>query len=146
MECILVLEASTCCSIILKYVPFHQPWFLPVVFGQENREIWPTLWWSFYLLVYTTTILGTRLTWENTEMDLKYIGFEDVEWIHLAHNRVQWHTVMNPSFHTRWEISWFAELLLAYEVTVLWCMELITSPELCLCLFIFLVGINLHYF
>lgn len=36
------------------------------------------------------TMSETRLTWENnTEMGLKYIGSEDVDWIYMAQNRVQ---------------------------------------------------------
>jgi len=28
-------------------------------------------------------------------MDVKEIGFEDVDWIYLAHDRVRWRTIKN---------------------------------------------------
>jgi hypothetical protein len=32
---------------------------------------------------------------ESIKIDLKYIGCEDVDWIHLVQDRVQWQTVVN---------------------------------------------------
>jgi hypothetical protein len=41
-------------------------------------------------------------------MDLREIGWEDVDWIHLAQDRDQWwalvKTVMNVQVHKRWGI------------------------------------------
>jgi hypothetical protein len=37
-----------------------------------------------------------RSKWEtDIKMDLKEIGYEDVDWIHLAHDWEQWRTLMN---------------------------------------------------
>jgi hypothetical protein len=36
-----------------------------------------------------------RHRWEGIRMDLRDIGWEDVNWIHLAQNRDQWQTVVN---------------------------------------------------
>jgi hypothetical protein len=55
--------------------------------------------------------LGTPVRrWEdNIKMDLREIGWEIVEWIHLAQDRDLWravvNTVMNQAFHKRWGIS-----------------------------------------
>jgi len=43
-----------------------------------------------------------RRRWEDTRIDLRNIGWEAVEWIHLAHDRNQWraplNTVINVQF------------------------------------------------
>jgi hypothetical protein len=37
-----------------------------------------------------------RCRWEdNIRMDIRKMGWEDVNWIHLAQDRDQWQTVMN---------------------------------------------------
>jgi hypothetical protein len=52
----------------------------------------------------------SRRRWEITiTMDLKEIGWEGVNWMHLIHDRDQWraivNTAMNRRFHKRREIS-----------------------------------------
>jgi hypothetical protein len=51
-----------------------------------------------------------RALWEdNIRVDVKEIGWEGVEWIHLAQDRDQWrilvNEIMNFGFHKRWVIS-----------------------------------------
>jgi hypothetical protein len=56
-----------------------------------------------YLLRIYTACLKWNITlgrpkhrWEdNPKMDLIQIGFEGVEWIHLAQGRVQWQSLVN---------------------------------------------------
>jgi hypothetical protein len=37
-----------------------------------------------------------RYRWENNiKMDLQEIGLESVDWVHLAQDRDQWHTLVN---------------------------------------------------
>jgi hypothetical protein len=36
-----------------------------------------------------------RRGWEDNIMDLKVTGWEGVDWIHLAHDRDQWWTLVN---------------------------------------------------
>jgi hypothetical protein len=47
-----------------------------------------------------------RSRWVDIKMDLKETGCEDVDWIHLAQDRVQWwvlvNVVMSLGFHKRW--------------------------------------------
>jgi hypothetical protein len=43
-----------------------------------------------------------RRRWEDIRMDLREIGWEGVEWIHLAQDRDQWRAVV---IHKRWGIS-----------------------------------------
>jgi hypothetical protein len=38
---------------------------------------------------------------DNIKMDLKEIGYEDVEWFHLAHSRVQWRIAVNTVMNLR---------------------------------------------
>jgi hypothetical protein len=39
---------------------------------------------------------GPRHRWEdNTRMDLRKIGWEGVDWIHLAQDRYRWRTLVN---------------------------------------------------
>jgi hypothetical protein len=48
------------------------------------------------------TLWRNRRKWENNiRMDLKEILSEDVDWIHLAHDRVQWWAVMNTVMNFR---------------------------------------------
>jgi hypothetical protein len=35
-----------------------------------------------------------RCRWEDNRFVVKDIGWEDVDWMHLAHNRDQWKTLM----------------------------------------------------
>jgi hypothetical protein len=46
---------------------------------------------------------------DNIRMNPREIGWEDVEWMHLAQDSDQWqalvNTVMNRGFHERWGIS-----------------------------------------
>jgi len=38
-----------------------------------------------------------RYCWEdNTRMDCREMGWEDVDWFHLAENRDHWQTLVNP--------------------------------------------------
>jgi hypothetical protein len=40
--------------------------------------------------------LGDKYKWEdNINMDLKEIKFEDVDWVHVVQDRVQWQTLTN---------------------------------------------------
>jgi hypothetical protein len=44
----------------------------------------------------------SRHIWEdNTEMDLKAIGWEDVDWFNLAKDRSQWRAVVNTIMNFR---------------------------------------------
>jgi hypothetical protein len=44
----------------------------------------------------------SRRRWEdNIKMDLREIGLEDVYWIHLAQNRLQWRTLVNTAMNLR---------------------------------------------
>jgi hypothetical protein len=47
--------------------------------------------------------LGTpRCRWEdNNKMDLREIGFEDVEWIHFAQDRDRWRALVNTVMNLR---------------------------------------------
>jgi hypothetical protein len=38
---------------------------------------------------------------DNIEVDLKKIGFECVDWIKLAHDRVQWRAIVNTVMDLR---------------------------------------------
>jgi hypothetical protein len=41
-----------------------------------------------------------RSRWEdNIKMDLKDIGWDEVYWIHLALDKVQWHALVNMIMH-----------------------------------------------
>jgi hypothetical protein len=43
-----------------------------------------------------------RRRWEdNTEMDLREIGFGDVDWIHLAQDRDRWRALVNTVMNLR---------------------------------------------
>jgi len=43
-----------------------------------------------------------RCRWEdNTRMDLREIGWEGVNWIHLAQNRDQWRVLANTAMNLR---------------------------------------------
>jgi hypothetical protein len=43
-----------------------------------------------------------RRRWEdNTNMDLREIGFGDVDWIHLAHDRDRWRALVNTVLNLR---------------------------------------------
>jgi hypothetical protein len=43
-----------------------------------------------------------RSRWkDNTRMDLREIGWEDVDWIHVAQDRDQWRTVVNTVMEIR---------------------------------------------
>jgi hypothetical protein len=43
-----------------------------------------------------------RRRWENNiKMDLKEIGFGDVDWIHLAQDRERWRAVVNTVMNLR---------------------------------------------
>jgi ribosome biogenesis protein Nip4 len=43
-----------------------------------------------------------RRRWEdNIKMDLREIGFGDVDWIHLAQNRDRWRAVVNTVMNLR---------------------------------------------
>jgi hypothetical protein len=43
-----------------------------------------------------------RRRWENNiRMDLRQIGYEDVDWIHLPHDRDHWRAVVNTVMNLR---------------------------------------------
>jgi hypothetical protein len=42
-----------------------------------------------------------RRRWEDIRMDLREIGWEDVDWIHPAHDRYQWRTLVNTVMNLR---------------------------------------------
>jgi len=43
-----------------------------------------------------------RRRWEdNIKMDLREIGWEDVDWIHLAQDRDQWRALVNTKMNLR---------------------------------------------
>jgi hypothetical protein len=43
-----------------------------------------------------------RSRWEdNTKMDLREIGFGDVDWIHWAHDRDRWQALVNTEMNLR---------------------------------------------
>jgi hypothetical protein len=47
----------------------------------------------------------------NIKMDLRIIGLEVVDWIHLAQHRHWWQALVNMvtfGFHKKWGISWLA--------------------------------------
>jgi hypothetical protein len=45
----------------------------------------------------------SRHRWEDVRMDLREVGWEGIDWMHLAQNRDQWqalvNTAMNLVFH-----------------------------------------------
>jgi hypothetical protein len=80
--------------------------------------------------MHTETLVGkpeekrpfgrARCRWENNiRMDLQEIGWEGVDWMHLAQDRDQWQALVNTvytfQFHKRLEISGPAERLPAFE-------------------------------
>jgi hypothetical protein len=47
-------------------------------------------------------LVGSRRRWEdNIRMDLREIGWEVVDWIHLAQDRDQWRAVVNMVMNLR---------------------------------------------
>jgi hypothetical protein len=42
-----------------------------------------------------------RRRWEDIKMDLGEVGFGDVDWINLAHNRDRWRAVVNTVMNLR---------------------------------------------
>jgi hypothetical protein len=42
-----------------------------------------------------------RRRWEDIKMDLREIGFGDVDWIHLAQDRDRWHALVNTVMNLR---------------------------------------------
>jgi hypothetical protein len=42
-----------------------------------------------------------RRRWENIEMDLREMGFGDVDWIHWAQDRGRWRAVVNTVMNLR---------------------------------------------
>jgi hypothetical protein len=48
------------------------------------------------------TLRRTRRRWEdNIKMDLRETGMKDVDWIHLAQNRVRWWALVNTVMNLR---------------------------------------------
>jgi hypothetical protein len=49
-----------------------------------------------------TPLRRPRRRWkDNFKMDFKEIGYESVNWIQVAQDRVQWRTLVNFGFHKR---------------------------------------------
>jgi hypothetical protein len=42
-----------------------------------------------------------RKSVDNIDVDLKWVGWKDVDWIHLAQDRDGWLAVMNPTVKLR---------------------------------------------
>jgi hypothetical protein len=72
-------------------------------------------------------------------MNIKYVGWEVVEWIHVLQVTDQWgalvNTVMNLGFHKKREISCSGGRLLASQEE-LCSVELVKKVKLSLCLFL----------
>jgi hypothetical protein len=55
---------------------------------------------------------------DNIKIDIKELGYKGMDWIHLAHYRVQWRALENTKMDTFFKgsiISWLAEQLIAFQ-------------------------------
>jgi hypothetical protein len=57
---------------------------------------------QFYLQIHIFNVGNMRRRWEdNIKMDLREIGFGDVDWIHWAQDRDRWRALLNTVMNLR---------------------------------------------
>jgi hypothetical protein len=87
-----------------------------------------------------------RRRWvDDAKLDLREIGWDDMDWIHLAYDREQWrafvNTVINLGLHKILGNSWVAERLEASQED-LNSMQLVSSCYVVLCCVVLRGGIT----
>jgi hypothetical protein len=68
---------------------------------QDGETPWPENMMSYILREYYRSGRPKRRWDDNIRMDLREIGWEGVDWIHLAQDRDQWWTLVNTVMNLR---------------------------------------------